>query len=315
MRGTAGSAGTTEPDLEILLHTGPFHAAFRAAVRERGLTLDRLRVHLARRGVPIALSTLSDWQHGRRRPAVDGSLRAVRELEDVLKLRPRSLLRLLVEPATSAGAPPQYRPQQGIDERSGAIADVLDGLPGSREQTVDIVSVHEKVGIGPDGQSRSIWSRTVVRARRDGVDRHLMRYYGDPGCVIDRVELQALENCHLGTVRRHRAGLLVAELLFGETLGAGDTWVLETQVDDRTGQPSTEHAHGFRAPGQQYVIEVRFDKAALPVDCHSFAQPGLHDERHRTRCLPLNRHHAVHMVASGLTGGLVGIGWRWDHHS
>ena len=74
--------------LDSLLLTGPFHTALRAAIRERGLTLDRLRWHLAQRGIRIGLSTLSLWQHGHSRPERDSSLKAVRALEDVLGLPP-----------------------------------------------------------------------------------------------------------------------------------------------------------------------------------------------------------------------------------
>src|SRR4029450_7869746 len=77
--------------------TGPFHAALREAIRERGLTLDRLRSHLARRGVSVALSSLSAWQHGNARPGVS-SFRAVRALEEVLRLPSGSLIHLLVMP-------------------------------------------------------------------------------------------------------------------------------------------------------------------------------------------------------------------------
>src|SRR4051812_1528119 len=97
-------AESTGPTLDVLLTTGPFDAALRAAVRARGLTLERLRAHLARRGVPIALSTLSDWQHGKRRPSVAGSLRAVLALEDVLGLPPKTLVRLVVDQAAKLPA-------------------------------------------------------------------------------------------------------------------------------------------------------------------------------------------------------------------
>src|SRR2546423_11318741 len=109
----AGVADATGPAYDVVLHTGPFHDALRAAVGSRGLTLDRLRAHLARRGIPIALSTLSDWQHGKRRPAAEDSLRAVRALEEVLGLHPATLVRLLVAPAANA-AP--CRPHHGLDE-------------------------------------------------------------------------------------------------------------------------------------------------------------------------------------------------------
>src|SRR5439155_6448140 len=107
-------------------------------------------------------------------------------------------------------------------------------------------------------------------------------------------------------------GVMVAELLFDRALAAGETWLFEEQILDTTGAaPCTEHAFGFRQPGGQYLLEVRFDPAALPVDCHAFAQPGLNDERYRTGDLALNRYHAVHLFASGLSAGLVGIGWSW----
>lgn len=301
MTGTANGR-----QLATLLHTGPFHLALRAAVQARGLTPDNLRTQLAHRGVAITDSMLSDWQQGHRRPAVGSSLRTVLALEEVLDLRPRSLIQLLVEPRSRSN-----RPRGGIDERSGVIADLLDALPGSREHTFDVVSAHEKVTIGPTRRAETIWSRTVVRARRDGVDRWILRYFGDPGCTIKSVEVQALENCYVGALRRNE-GVLVAELRFGEALRAGETRVLETQLHDSTGQPSTAHAHGFREQGQQYTVEVYFDPSALPVDCYRIAQPGLEGPPRRTGRLALDEDHSVRLTESGAAGGLVGIGWTWD---
>src|SRR5262249_18323254 len=121
----------------------------------------------------------------------------------------------------------------------------------------------------------------------------------------------AVENCRLGRVLRHPAGVLVAEFLFDEALAAGQTWVFEDRVRDGTGQPSTEYAHGFRQHGEQHLMEVRFDPAALPVDCHALAQSALDAERPVTADLVLNSHHALHLFASGVDGGLLGIGWDW----
>src|SRR4051812_2913432 len=189
----AVSAGRPdEAGLAILLRTGPFHLALRAVVRERGLTLDRIAANLARRGVPTSRATLNDWQLGYRRPTVGTALRTVLALEDVLGLRPRSLIRLLVEPRSRADPP-----RGGIDEGTGVIADLLDALPGARMHTFDVVSTHQKVGIDAERRIGTIWSRTVVRARLDGVDRWVLRYYGDPSCAIEQVELQALNNCYV----------------------------------------------------------------------------------------------------------------------
>ena len=87
--------------------------------------------------------------------------------------------------------------------------------------------------------------------------------------------------------------------------------MFEKQIIDESGKPCTEHAHGFLRTEEQYVLEVRFDPDRLPVDCHVFGQPGLHDERRRIGDLALNRHRAVHLHASGISAGLIGIGWSW----
>ena len=94
-------------------------------------------------------------------------------------------------------------------------------------------------------------------------------------------------------------------------LSAGQTWVFEKQIIDESGRPCTAHAHGFLRTEEQGVLEVRFDPTRLPVDCHVFGQPGLHDERRRIADLTLNRYHSVHLHAPAISAGLIGIGWSW----
>ena len=306
-----GPVAPAEPGLGVLLHTGPFHAAFRSAIRERGLTLQRLQARLASRGIPLALSSLSDWQHGHRRPGSASSFRAVRALEEILGLPPEALMRLLVAPYPVPGKVTPLRPRHGGDEPTGELARLLDGLPGSREHALDVVHAEEKAVIGADRRTASFWRRLVVRCVRDGADRYIVRYFGDRGCRIDRVGLFGLENCEVGRVLRNASGVLVAEILFGQTLACGDTWVFEYRIEDGTGDPATECAHGFRFGEEQVVMQVRFHPAALPVDCHAFAQPGLYDPRHRTADLRINQHHAVHLVVQGVTSGVLGIAWTW----
>jgi hypothetical protein len=303
-----GPVGPPEPELAVLLHTGPFHAAFRSAIRERGLTLQRLQARLAGRGIHLALSSLSDWQHGNRRPGSESSLRAVEALEEILGLPGHPLLRLLIEPS---GNVTTLRPRRGLDEGAGDLGRLLDDLPGSRERDLDVLLAEEKVVIDERRRTASIWWRGLVRCLRGGTERYVLRYFGDAGCQVDGVRLRGLENCRVGRVLRHPSGVLVAEVLFGETLREGDTWVFEYRVDDGTGDPATEYAHGFRLAEEQLVMEARFHPSALPVDCHAFAQPGLYDPRFRTADLQLNRHHAVHLVARSVTSGVRGIAWSW----
>jgi hypothetical protein len=298
------------PTLDILLTTGPFDAALRAAVHARGLTLDRLRAHLARRGIPIALSTLSDWQHGKHRPSITGSLRTVQALEEVLGLRQRTLVKLLVDQAGDAPGQPRAG-RRGVNDRSGNLASLLDRIPGSRARLSDMVCDHQVYTVGPDRHLAGLRCRKVIQARHDGVDRYVLRYFGNPGCDADQIQVRPIRNCRLGQVVCDRSGIVVAELRFDEKLHAGDIWVFELEIVDPTGRPMTECAHGFRSRDQQYLMEVRFDPTALPVDCHSFAQTDLYERRQRTGDLVLNRHHALHLLTGGLVGGVVGIGWRW----
>ena len=82
-----------------------FGEALRVAVANRGLSLRRVQAHLGAAGHPVALSTLSQWQHGRRVPASPRSLAVVEELERV----PAGTLRALLDDANSVLSEGYYR--------------------------------------------------------------------------------------------------------------------------------------------------------------------------------------------------------------
>ena len=65
--------------------------ALRAAIRQSGLTLDGIQRRLAERGIPVAKSTLSYWQNGRRTPTGPESFRTIQALELVLGVPDGSL--------------------------------------------------------------------------------------------------------------------------------------------------------------------------------------------------------------------------------
>jgi hypothetical protein len=240
------------------------------------------------------LSSLSDWQSGRSLPVHPNSRKAVRALEEILQV---PLVELISD-----------RKVADI----GAVAELLEALPGSSDRGAELISVHNKIIVDGRGRTACMWTRTVIRALRDGVDRHVVRYYGNSGCAPDLVRPRALSDCRLGRVVAHpHEPALVYELLFDQTLLAGDTWVFESATVDRTGEPATEFARGFRFPVEQYLLEVRFSPNALPARCYSFAQRDLTDERHPTGPLTLSGHRSVHLLASGVRSGVLGIKWDW----
>ena len=89
---------SAQGDPDRLPRGGAFADTLRAAIRDSGLSLDRIRDRLWQRGVTVSLATLSYWQSGRSRPERPASLRALRVLEDELGLRPGELSALLEPP-------------------------------------------------------------------------------------------------------------------------------------------------------------------------------------------------------------------------
>lgn len=302
-------------ELAQLLRTGPFHLALRSALTARGLALTRVQHKLAQRGITIGVTSLSYWQQGARRPQRPESLRAVRALEEVLELPAHSLHRLL---APEGGTRPETERPAARSYRSlVAPADALKRLFAELETPADgglhTVGHHEWVRIGAERQLIERESLQVVRAHRDGVDRYIAIHRGESGCDPSRVRVRAGENCRLGRIRGNaEAGVVVAELLFDTRLRAGDTHVFGYVFEDGSGGPSAEYLRGFSFAGGQYVLQVRFDEAALPVRCRRFAQASAGAPRSAQQDLTLSgRHHAVHLVEQVVRPGILGIGWDW----
>ncbi|WP_197287564.1 hypothetical protein [Streptomyces apocyni] len=301
------------PHLDEVLRTGPFHVALRAAISVRGLPLHRVRHHLAAQGVTIGVTSLSYWQQGARRPQHPESLRAVRALEQVLRLPADSLLRLLTREGDAVAERPATRSYRSLLEVSGPLEILLGELDLPLDGGLHTVGHHERVRIGAGRELLGRDSQHVVRAHRDGVDRYVAIHHGDPGCAPERVRVHALENCRTGRLRWHRAsGVMIAELLFDARLRAGDTYVFQYAFEDGTGGPSTEYVRGFSFSGGQYVLQVRFADAALPVRCRRFTRRSATAPRGAVQDLtPSGRHRSVHLVEPRVRTGLVGISWDW----
>ncbi|MEU7133730.1 hypothetical protein [Streptomyces sp. NPDC046261] len=304
-----------EAELARALRTGPFHLALRMALSARGLALHRVQHRLAQRGVKVGVTSLSYWQQGARRPCRPESLRAVRVLEDVLDLPPHALTRLLVEPAERTSTDrPAARSYRALVEESRVLARLLADLESPEDGGLHTVCQLERVLIGAHRELRARDSQHVVRAHRDGVDRYVAIHHGDAGCDPGRVAVRATDNCRVGRVRWHTAsGVLVAELLFDTRLRSGETHVFGYGFDDGTGGTSSEYVRGFSFAGGQYVLQVRFDDAALPVRCLRFTQSSAGAPRCGQQELTLaGRHRGVHLVEQGVRPGILGIAWDWS---
>jgi hypothetical protein len=262
-------------ELADALRTGEFHQVLRLAIGHRGLSLARLRAHLALRGVQIGQSTLSYWQRGLRQPEVPKALPAVRALESVLQLPADSLV-VLIGPR-SARPRGHQAAVSFYDLRSGDVGSIVDKLltdlgvlPSASHSNADIelLSVHDTITLDAERRQVSIRTRLVVRARRHGPDRYVTVYSGDPGCRIDDVEIITAEGCRVGRIRRHPGGEIMAtELLFDRKLGEGDVHVFCFEMRDDSGAVCPGYWRMLRDQCSSYLLQMQFAAGAMPARC------------------------------------------------
>jgi hypothetical protein len=313
--GSTRLARTEPADSAVPARTGSFHTALRAAIEARGLTLERLQDRLAQHGIQVSVTSLSYWQHGRSQPERPDSIRAVTVLEKVLGTPAGALVALLGPPRPrgprSLRGTPAERPEDvmGI---GAPLSRLFDELPGSRDYALDLISQQETVTIDGRGHLAHISSRGLAEARHDGVDRYITVYQGDEGCDVRRFEIAAVRDCAVGRVLRDvDAGVVVAEVLFGGQLSYGETHLFEFEVSDGTA-PTLSHSHGFRCRVDQFVLQARFDPAAVPPKIEGFVQSRLDDSPRSTGPLHPNAHSAVHVSSAQVSPGGIGIGWQWS---
>jgi hypothetical protein len=299
------------------LHSGPFDAALRLAIAERGLTLESLQRRLRADGLSVSLSALSYWQRGIRRPERAESLRAVRAIERILGLRPASLVALLGPPrprgrwcgnrATGTlGFEDMWGPHSGLET-------VLDDLDATVNADLEHVSVQGDRRMGPDRCWDGDYNRRAVAACTDGVDRFIALKLPDrPNQRPPK--LDAVTGCRLGRVRTDPAsGVHGAELLFDLPLLAGQAHVFEYRYKaPRLRESAVHYVVGSRHPMRELVLRVHFDPRAIPVRCYHVRRDR-HDEPFRDVAeAPVPAGGTVNLVSLDAQPGIEGLRWEWE---
>jgi hypothetical protein len=308
-----GEARLTPEELAEALRRGPFHLALRSAIEHRRLSLARLRSHLARLDVQVAESTLSYWQRGLRHPDAQHALAAVRGLETVLGLPADSLV-VLVGPRQRGGRP--RRPSTSFSELvfGGPVTrDLFTQIGADADEAntdIELMFVHERITIAKDRSQGRIQTRVVGRTRRDGVDRYVAVYNGEPGVDIDNVRVSADEGCRLGRVRRLDTWI-VFELMFDRRLVEGETVVLTYTVDDESGIECPGYSRLFRVPCGPFLVQFELPPDNLParilqvVRSNDTLPPTRSDE------LFCDRSHMVNAFFPSVEPGIAGVALDW----
>jgi hypothetical protein len=262
-------------DLDHLLAHGPFPAALRAAIVARGLSLDRLRHRLARRGLSVSVPTLSLWQSGRRRPERAESLRVLSGLEQVLELPAGALGTLL--------GPPRPRGRAPVRGRAGQLV---------------TVSQHDQAEIDALGGLSSVRARVVLRATGAGLDRWPVRWHSEPGVAP---KIVADRNCRVGSVEHDLDhDRLTAELVLDSPPAPGESVIVEYRATFPAHTGARQYVRIFDRPVRDYLLEARF--AELPAQC-----VRVHGEESDRELVP-DSGGTVH-VAEADVAGRIGIRW------
>ena len=310
--GGGGGAERADERLARLLRTGPFDEALRAAVAASGLSLDRIQDRLKRRGSRISVATLSSWQSGRYRPERPASLLVLSELEEVLGVPPEALSALIGPPRPRGRRLPIATDIRGLSAFTATdMSDALRQVDTRWDESLTRLSTHCRLELDARRRERGMYSRQLLRAEVDGPDRWITGFQrDDPG---PPPKLRVDPPHRVGKVIENpETGLIVAEIFFDRPQRRGEIIILEYTFENRMPRPySTVMQTALHVPVREYVLEVRFDPAALPESCHSFRTAELDaDSRPQERLLRPDAIGSVLAVA--LSAGPCRLGIRWD---
>ncbi|GAA3060417.1 hypothetical protein [Actinokineospora globicatena] len=306
----------TADALADALRRGPFHVALRTAIEHRGLSLARLRAHLARIEVTVAESTLSYWQRGLRHPDMPHAMSAVRGLEIVLGLPVDSLV-VLIGPRQRGSRP--RKPSASFSELVVAgptTRELLAQLGVDPERCnagMELRMTHERVSIAADRTQGRIQTRLVSVAREPGIDRYIAVYHGEPDCDVARVRIVAGDGCRLGRVRRK--GICVAfELMFDRRLAEGDTVVLSYSLDDNSELECPGYYRIFREPSGPFLLQLELPPDDLPARCVQEVRTNDMRPPLVSADLYCDRGYVVSAYYPGVDSGIAGITLEWSEN-
>ncbi|MBO2464319.1 helix-turn-helix domain-containing protein [Actinomadura violacea] len=293
-----------------------FAVAFRQAVQASGLTLERIRHRLGRRGLAVSVATLSYWQRGRSRPR---SRAAVALLEEVLDVPPGTLTGPLDE-----AAPAPVPPRPGATAVAAGelwpdpqrYADLVGQLDRSGDHRLERLSVHDVYRLDEGGPRWALSVRAVLRASGDDVDRVVCVHRTGPDEPPDGApaELSSARYCRPGRVRAG-GGLMAFELVFDRVLAAGDTAVIEYELRPSGAGPAAPpdgYDRRFSRPVHDYVAVVQFAAGRLPARCYGFTADGPLAPRRRLGELWIGTSGSANIAAGPVRHGIVGVEWEWQ---
>lgn len=273
-----------------------FAVALRSAIAERGLSLERLRYHLARHGHELSIAALSYWQSGRSRPERPSSLAALASLEDILRVEPGALSCLLPNAAVVVTS---------RDEVDVAALAVMAGLGTPRDEGYSWLSVYERLELDQQGVLRRRSLRGVLRATRTEVVGFPVVWRD--AAAGDDVRIEPRAHCRVGHAIDLPDGI-AAQVLFDRPLHARETTVIDLDfICAGPAPPLTRWDVTCRARRRESYVEVAFAEPRLPLVAQRVVEVG---GRESAEFVPVSGARLTSLVQD-FGPGVVGLRWKW----
>lgn len=283
----------------------PFHVALRAAIHQRGLTLERLHQRLVEIGTPVSVATLSNWQRGLTRPDNGRSAKAVTALETVLALDEGSLTAMLG--GRRARGP--RRPSEH-DTSLWAIEQIRGELGAPADNPADAVVVNEELVVGPGVGQWELRLQARVRSRENALARWFYFYTEEDGA------LPTVHGSPLTRVGRvvtdESVNTIAVELLFVRPLTRGEMYPLEFTLACPSGG-AVPSLHGrWVVPGCAALsMTARFEGDYRPRAAYQVTQLDQTAPIVDVAELPLLDGRATHVTLRDPEAAFHGIRWDW----
>ena len=287
-----------------------FSDVLTAAIRRRGLSLERIRTRLDAAGVPVSIATLSYWQSGRSLPTRSRSYHTLVELERILGVEPGHLTQL-THTADGRTRREQFEWQTVIPVRDLATQ-IIDDLGIEMQGRLTRVAMMDRVHVRADKSEAMQHSEVVWRVERQGRPRWAVVLEQDADTEA-MPKIEAVFGCSVGEVVKVPARrLLVAEMVAARTMLRGEHFLAEYRISyGHTVTPSFRTQRAVADTVRTLGLSVSFDPGTVPARVSSGFQASMgQPPEHPTPIVVTGAQTQAVWVEA--RPGVYSLMWEWD---
>ncbi|HRL48250.1 MAG TPA: hypothetical protein PLK46_10815 [Propioniciclava sp.] len=287
-----------------------FSDVLTAAIRRRGLSLERIRTRLDAAGVPVSIATLSYWQSGRSLPTRSRSYHTLVELERILGVEPGHLTQL-THTADGRTRREQFEWQTVIPVRDLATQ-IIDDLGIEMQGRLTRVAMMDRVHVRADKSEAMQHSEVVWRVERQGRPRWAVVLEQDADTEA-MPKIEAVFGCSVGEVVKVPARrLLVAEMVAARPMLRGEHFLAEYRISyGHTVTPSFRTQRAVADTVRTLGLSVSFDPGTVPARVSSGFQASMgQPPEHPTPIVVTGAQTQAVWVEA--RPGVYSLMWEWD---